>query len=181
MTRILFIVLLFISQLAIAQEAALVYDGLRGECSPRHLSKSNTLNLYKLPDKRSLLKSVSYGTGWYIPHRGSEGITRVISTGKIQAKKRVELMWCTPSLPAEEPMVDSGEIVDYLFYTGEGYGLVLYKGSQCHAPIDEGFGKFDFLSHPEVQIWLKVLYKDGSSPGWLLNDGSQTTIGDVDC
>ena len=178
--KIVLIVFAFLlSSSVLAQKAVLEKQGVYGECYPHYTSMNDTLDIYKYPNKDSTLKAVPYGKMWDVPY--IHGVTRVISTGKLIALKDYDLTWCKPALKNGEGKIHAGDEIVYLYYTGEGYGDILFKGSQCSAPIDEGYGTFELVSDPLVQVWLKVLYKDGSSPGWLLNDGSQTTVGRVDC
>ena len=178
MKQIWKIIILVVSQIAMAQDAVYEKPGIYGECIPHYISKNDSLSLYKAPNKNSILKTIPYREGWDIPYRG--GVTRVISTGKLIAKKN-QVLHCSPALKTGETTVRAGEEVKFLFYGGEGYGYILIKGSQCAAPVHKSYNAFELVSNPDVQVWLKVLYKDGSSPGWLFHDGSQTKVGRVTC
>jgi len=171
--------LLFISQVTMAQEAVYEFQGVFGECYPHYSSRFDSLNLYSKPNIDSKKQTISYGVNWEIPYKG--GVTRVIKLGTLIAKQEYKLAYCTPALKEDEQKIIVGEEVKYTYYTGEGYGKVLYKGSHCSAPVDEGFDIFETITYPKVQVWIKVLYKDGSSPGWLLKDGSQEKFVRIEC
>lgn len=180
MKILLKLLLLLTSQATLAQESEFEIKGVFGECYRHYSSKNESLKLHNKPNKSSKIQIISYGKDWEIPYKG--GVTRVITSGKLIALQEHKLAYCIPALKTDDRKITKGEKVKYLYYTGEGYGIVLFKGSKCNAPVYEGFNVFENILYPEVQAWIKVLYKDKSSPGWLLlNDGSQYKIGKVDC
>ncbi len=173
--------LLLMSGVNWAQDAVHEEPRIFGECLPHYASGQDSLFLYNLPNKKSQTKIIPYGVDWKIPFSLKDGLTRVISVGKLKTKEQALATQCEPTLPDNERVIYKNEIVDYLYYTSEGYGRVSIKGSQCEVPVDEGFGLFEVITFPEVQVWQRVLFKDGSSPGWLLLDGSQTKVSGIEC
>ncbi len=71
--------------------------------------------------------------------------------------------------------------MEYLYYHSEGFGEIRVRGGQCQAEVAESLGHFELVRPPYVQIWFKVFFEDGSSPGWLLHDGTQMRVVDVRC
>jgi hypothetical protein len=90
-------------------------------------------------------------------------------------------MYCAVPPTDGPPELVNGEVVQYLYYLGEGFGEIRFRGGQCQAQVEDDFGHFEPIALPDVQIWLKVFFGDGTSPGWLLHDGSQTQVADVLC
>jgi len=161
------------------QPAELEVDGVFGECVPTWAAATDGLHLYREPDLRAEEIRVPYRVGWRIPAPKASGMTRVLRIGSLRVREPDPLLHC--SSPPTEGSSDlvRGEIVRYLYYVGEGFGEITFRGGQCQAEVAEDFGYL--LELPEVQVWLRVFFGDGSSPGWLLHDGSQTQVADVSC
>jgi len=158
------------ADLVSAQPAVLEVAGLFGECIPQYASVSDSLILYRAPDLNSDEIQISYGTGWVIPYVKSSGITRVLSFGEVRAIRGEALQQCDNLPQSDSFEVKSGEIVTYLYYLGEGYSKVRIGEVDCLMFVDDD----EVIQFPNIQAWIKVLHEDGSSPGWLLNDGTQT-------
>lgn len=174
----LFFTMLLMCGLSIAQDAVHEESRMTGECIPAYASVKNNLLLYRSPNKESQNKVIPYGINWNIPYWSFQSRTRVIKTGELKAKEKLRMDFCQPLLLGKKNMVDEGATVEYLFYSSEGEGYILYNGSKCAANV---LADFKLIEQPQIQVWMKVLFKDGSSPGWLLHDGSQTKVSGIEC
>ncbi len=174
----LVVLLLLLNGVNWAQDAVHEEPRMFGECKPLYSALKDSLLLYNKPNKESDTKVISYGVDWNMPYRIHEGYTRVIKKGLLKAKKQTLASQCQPTLAVDELLISAGQVNDLMFYSGEGYGVIVHKGSLCMAPVHFDFEK---LSQPLVQVWLQVLYQDGTSPGWLLHDGSQTKVSGIEC
>lgn len=130
---------------------------------------------------RSARVEVSYRAGWRIPAPKGEGLTRVLRIGTLRVIEPDDRMICSVAPTVGPAQLVSGETVEYLYYVGEGFGEIRFRGAQCQAEVAESLGHFEPIELPQVQVWLRVFFGDGSSPGWLLHDGSQTRLADVLC
>lgn len=164
-----------------AQPAALELKGVFGECRPVYAAKENRLFLYQQPDLESAQLELPYREGWRIPAPKSEGLTRVLSIGALRVIEPDPDMICRVKPTSGVLGLVEGEVVEYLYYVGEGFGEIRYRGAQCQAEVDPGLKHFEPIRAPQVQVWLRVFFKDGSSPGWLLHDGAQTRVVKVLC
>jgi hypothetical protein len=173
--------LTLLSATAGAQPAELEIEGVFGECLPIWAATRDGLELYREPDLRSERVEIPYRAGWQIPAPKLDGLTRVLSIGRLRVRTPDPRMHC--SIPPRDgpPELIESESVEYLYYVGEGFGEIRFRGGQCQAQVDEQFGHFESIELPVVQVWLKVFFADGTSPGWLLHDGSQTRVADVRC
>lgn len=175
------ILLPIISVAATAQPAALEIKGIFGECIPLYAASSDRLLLYKSPDLNSAQVEIPYQVGWRIPAPKGEGLTRVLRIGTLRVSEPDRGMYCRVKPTEGVPELVEGEMVDYLHYAGEGVGEIRFRGAQCQAEVDPMLKHFELIQSPEVQVWLKVFFGDGSSPGWLLHDGAQTKVFDILC
>jgi len=164
-----------------AQPAELEFEGVFGECEPVYEAASDTLVLYREPDLRSERIELSYGKGWRIPAPKHQGLTRVLTIGILEVIKPDPDMHCQVPPDTGPGELIGGEQVEYLYYAGEGFGAIRFRGAQCVAAIIEDFGNFKIIRDADVQVWLRVFFADGSSPGWLFHDGSQTRVTKVLC
>jgi hypothetical protein len=152
-----------------------------GECLRDWVALTDTLTLYKRADLRSERVTVPYRKGWRIPTERRDGLTRVLRIGALEVIKADPGLRCSIP-PTEGPaQLVAGETVDYLYYLGEGFGEIGLRGGQCQALVAEDFGMFRLVRAPEVNVWLKVLFRDGTSPGWLFDDGSQAGVARIIC
>ena len=177
----IFVALTLLSITAGAQPAELEIKGVFGECLPIWAAARDRLQLYREPDLRSERVEIPYREGWQIPAPKRDGLTRVLNIGSLRVRQPDPLMSC--SIPPREGAAEliESERVEYLYYVGEGFGEIRFRGGQCQAQVDDQFGLFDLIELPVVQVWLKVFFADGTSPGWLLHDGSQTRVAGVRC
>lgn len=152
----------------IARPAQIQIPRLFGECFPQYASNSSSLKLYTLPDLESDIVQLPYKENWLIPYSKSSGVTRVVEIGQVRVSSP-EVLQCSSQSPSEISL-QAGELVDYLYYLGEGYANVAVQGLECYMFIEND----EVVRYPVVQVWIRVLYADGSSPGWLLNDFTQT-------
>ncbi len=157
-----------------------IVDGVFGECRPVYAAAQDDLNLHRQPDLRKKFR-LQYRKGWRIPTDKREGVTRVIEIGRLRVLKDDEQLDCPQSPAVGPPALVVGEMVEYLFYLGEGMGRVQFRGAECSSQVVEDLGVYETLQWPEVQVWFRVFFADGSSPGWLLLDGQQIVVSDVLC
>ena len=146
------------------------------ECAPTFSASGDQLVLYREPDLRSERRVIPYGTGWRIPAPRSEMIARILKIGQLRVVEPDPEMRCTVPDGGDRPELVPGDIVEYLHRRGEGRGQIRVSSVECTVRAYEDFGFFEMLEEPEVQLWLRVFFADGTSPGWLLNDGSQTRL-----
>ena len=164
-----------------AQPAELEVQGVFGECLPIWAAARDGLELYRKPDLRAERVQIPYREGWEIPAPKPDGVTRVLNIGNLRVRRPDPRMYCsTPPREGPAELIE-GENVEYLYYVGEGFGEIRFRGGQCQAQVDDQFGLFEPIELPVVQVWLKVFFADGTSPGWLLHDGSQTRVAGVRC
>lgn len=174
------LIMLFITQLSFGDDAELVQQGIFGECKSTYASANDGLILYREHNISSEKYTLSFKKGWAIKYNPNEGVTKVITSGKIEVAKEYILRQCHPKLK-NSVTLEIGTQLNFLYYLGEGYGKIDYEGTQCDAEIDEGFGYFKHISSPIIQVWIKVLNADESLAGWLLYNGVQTKITGVEC
>jgi hypothetical protein len=160
-----------------AQSALLEVQGLFGECIPQFASVTDSLYLYLTPNLEADARRIEYGENWHIPYIKSSGQTRVLSFGEVKALATEELEQCTISNSGRSPTILPGQTAIYLHDIAEGVSQVRIGEVECQMFI----GDDEIVERPSVQSWIKVLYADGSSPGWLHNDGTQTKIVGVRC
>lgn len=179
--RILGIVVATFCSIASAQQAELEVPGVFGECNPVYAAAKDGLSLYRRPDLRSERIEIPYRAGWRIPAPKGDGLTRVVRVGTLRVIEPDDRMYCSVA-PTDGPaQLLVGETVEYLYYVGEGFGEIRFRGGQCEAEVIDALGHFEPIELPDVQVWLRVYFTDGSSPGWLYHDGSQTRVVDVLC
>ena len=164
-----------------AQPAALEVPGVFGECNPVHAALNDELRLHQRPDLESAERVIPFRQGWRVLAPKPEGLTRVLSIGALRVIEPDEQMYCKLEPQDGPASLLPGETVEYLYYLGEGFGEIRFRGAQCSASVVEDFGHFATLRLPEIQVWLRVFHADGTSPGWLLDDRSQTRVAGIEC
>lgn len=165
----------------LAQPAELEVGRVFGECGPVYAASQDGLELHREPDLNAEKFHIPYRKGWRIPAPKSEGLTRVLRIGSLRVIQPDDRMRCSLSPTVGTAELAVGETVEYLYYLGEGFGEIRFRGGQCSAQVHEDLGHFEVVTSQEAQVWLRVFYADGTSPGWLLHDGSQTSIAVVLC
>lgn len=176
MIRLIGLVVTALFGVASAQQAELEFSGILGECTPVYAAAQDGLTLFRTPDVTSEQIEIAYQTGWHIPAPRHQGLTRVLSAGLLRVIEPDDRMHCSVR-PTEGPAtLVVGETVEYLYYRGEGIGEIRFRGAECQADIDRDSGHFESIKAPDIQVWLRVFFFDGTSPGWLLHDGSQTRV-----
>ena len=158
---ILYLLCITNSEFVVAQSAEIELKFLTGECSPKYSPTQDSLLLYSNPDLRSESNRIKYQKNWHIPY--SDEMTRVISFGKV-----------TSTDPSSESSYE------YLYYLGEGFAKLRHDDKEYELDIVTN-PKFSIESHPDVQGWIKLEYKDKSSPGWLFLNGEQVKVYGVSC
>ncbi len=165
-----FFIVLWCPLAAFPQPAIMEVPGVFGELIPIYAAKEDVLFLYETSNLESAQYEIPYREQWKIPYVKSDGLTRIITFGEIEVAEEETLMNCDPLPENGETQMTPGDIAIYLYYLGEGIAKVRAKDAVCELDIADA----RILSYPNVQPWLKVLFRDGSSPGWLSNDGTQT-------
>ena len=155
-----------------SQPAELELSGVFGEGIRGYSSTVESLSLQKDPDLRSSSVQIQYTVDRLISYVKGGGVTRVLRTGIVNATTPEPLVRCNRVTRDGNSRLVVGEEVQYLYYLGEGIGRVKVRDAECDLDI----AKTRVIEIPVVQEWLKVLSTDGTSPGWLLNDGSQTKL-----
>ena len=181
MIRIFGIIVATCCSIASAQQAELEVHGVFGECNPVHAAAQDGLTLYRKPDLRSKRIEIPYREGWRIPAPKRDGLTRVLQIGALRVTGPNDRMYCTVPPTSGQAKLRLGEIVEYLYDVGEGFGEIRVRGGQCQAYVAEMLDHFEVIRLPDVQVWLNVYFADGSSPGWQFYDGSQTRVAGVRC
>jgi hypothetical protein len=156
-----------------AQPAVLELVGVMGERSTPYVALNDELRLHKRPNLQSERVVIPYKKGWGVPATGRDGVTRVLAIGELRVTVPDDRMICSVEPAVGPASLVGGEAVDFLRYVGEGYGEVRFRGAVCQAQVATDLGHFDLIRSPVVQAWLRVYYADGTSPGWLLHDGTQ--------
>ena len=146
------------------------------ECAPTFSAIGDQLLLYREPDLRSESVTIPYNEGWRIPAPPAEGISRILTIGRLRVIEPDPQMSCPVQGVDGPPKLVAGEVVEYLHRQGEGRGRIRVGSAECIVRAYADFGFFELLQEPEVQRWLRVYFADGTSPGWLLNDGSQAYV-----
>jgi hypothetical protein len=164
-----------------AQPADLEVPGVQGECNPIYAAVNDELELFREPNLESERFVIPYRSGWRIVAPKRDGWTRVLAIGSLRVTEPDEQMLCSVQPQQGPARLVPGEIVEYLYYLGEGFGEIRFRGAECSAEVVEDLGHFELIRLPEIQIWLRVFYADGTSPGWLLYDGDQTRVAGIEC
>lgn len=163
------------------QPAEFEVDGIFGECIAIHAAATDGLVLHTEPDLRSEQIQIPYRRDWEIPYLKAQGMTRVLRIGAAKVVRPDTLDDCDAPSEGGSVSLVLGETVEYLTRLGEGRGQIRVRGSICRANLNQSFGAFEVIQEPQIQWWLRVLYGDGSSPGWLLHDDTQTRLAGVRC
>ena len=161
--------------------AEIEIPGVFGECFPIYAATDDSLVLNKEPNSESEKITIPYRNGWRIPAPKSQGMTRVIKTGSLEVLKPDKNLYCSVKPSTGPKYLLTGELVEYLHYYAEGSGVIRFRGGECVAEVLEDFGYFKTITLPEVEVWLRVFYADGTSPGWLLWGDHQARIVGVTC
>lgn len=161
----------------VSQPAEFEIPGLHNfECVPTFMSTRDRLVLYRRPTIESDSFEIPYRKEWEVPAPRSEGMTRILSAGLLRVIEPDDELRCEVEPENGPEGLVAGEVVQFLYRTVEGWGVIRVRGGQCHARVSPGFGLFEGLEEPEIQEWLRFFYADGTSPGWLLNDRTQVAL-----
>ena len=166
---------------ASAAEALLEVDGVFGECRAVLGALDNSLTLHKEPNRAADTRVIPYKKGWEVLYTKREGKTQILELGVL----RVQRLGAKYSCPERERSAFDGlavgDRIEYLHYVGEGYARVRVNGMICDTDLQDRSEYLEVLEHPKIDVWIRVLFGDGSSPGWLLNDNTQTRVAGVEC
>ena len=167
-------ILLMLGSEGVAEEAQYERRGWPGEGRPVLIAKHNHLRLHREPNTDSPVCTIPYRIGWRIPIIDS--IIRTIRSVDLFAKNEGSIEVYCDSL--ERVTLEAGEKLRYLQYRAEGWVMAILRGKVCRVPVfieEEVFG--EVTEGPEVEWWVRVVYGDGSSPGWLFVGDDQITYG----
>ena len=145
-----------------------------GEGVPVLIARTDSLILRQSPRTESPTIAVPYREGWKVPF--DESIHRTLKSQIIVVKrtKAIEIS-CGKSVTYT---FTEGEEIEYLQYVAEGYSAARVGGRVCLVPFEfevETFGSD--LEQPDTEWWVRVIYGDGTTPGWLLVEDGQISFG----
>lgn len=166
MRSIVALLTLLSSHAAFSQVALLEFDRMFGECTPIYSAASDSLILYLEADLRSKKRKINYRTNWLLPY--SDKATRVLKFGSVTETKM---------------NTDGVSVItdyEYLYYLGEGYAKLRSSGKEFDLEIVKN-SHYKITSLPKIQSWIKLLFKDKTSPGWLLLDSEQVNVSGISC
>ena len=136
-----------------------------GEGIPVFAARNNRLVLHELPALNSPLLTVTYKKGRRVVFDKSKVITK--KSVMVTANKDIRDVGCKGG----NAEIHSGDRVEYLQYSGEGYGTVRVGGKICEVFLEDGFDGMD--KSPETEWWVRVVGKDKKPVGWILVDRNQ--------
>ena len=171
------VVLVAVSGVVASQPAEFEIPGLHNfECVPTFMATGDELELYRQPNLESERIKIPYRKEWEVLAPRRDGITRILSAGILRVIQPDDELRCEV-VPEDGPEgLVAGELVQFLHRTVEGWGVIRFRGAQCHARVSPGYGLFEIVEEPEIQEWLRFFYADGSSPGWVINDRTQVVL-----
>lgn len=141
-------------------------DGWPGEGVPHFLAPTNALLLYPEPDQA--LAPVKVATPPNSEVLFDTSIVRTLRSVFLTAKDRVSDVFCSGAKSAK-PVIQPGEVIEYLQYGAEGYGLVRYRTEICTVFLMDRTPRFDGIDQkPEVEWWVRVVDENKQVRGWLL-------------
>ncbi len=167
------LILPFVLNSAVIYAASFETNTWPGEGRPTLISKKNNLLLFARPDAVSERIEIPYENGWLIPFDKSR-LQTLKSDTLVVKKPETRQIWCGQ---LENVQFKMGDEVEVLQYRAEGVYTSRLDGRLCEIPIygkDNLFGK---LPEPVVNWWVRFIYADGSSPGWLLVEHDQVKFG----
>lgn len=160
-----------------SQPAEREFNGANWECSPTFSAVDDQLVLYREPDLRSETVVVPYGIGWRVPVDMRNAITRVLRFGTLRVIKLDEEMYCPVEPTGSNPETAPGDLLELVWWQGQREGDALVKIGDAECIVRAANPQlFDHVAAPETQEWVRVLFADGTSPGWLHNDLTQVSI-----
>ena len=145
-----------------------------GEGIPVLIANVDRLHVWAEPHRASSMREIAYRRGWRIPF--TETLLRTIEATTITVKKNGTVrIFCDGPIEHE---FSTGDTIEYLQYRAEGYITARYNERVCSIPLLQNPDIFgEQVDEPVVEWWVKVEYRDGGSPGWLLVDQTQNTFG----
>lgn len=168
-------VLALLSTAVDSQPAEREIDGVNAECVLTFASFGDQLTLHREPDLRSESAVIPYGVDWEIPVDSQSAITRILSYGLLRVLASDDEMHC-PVQPTEvRPETRPGDLVELLYHLGEGSGVIRIGDAECAVVVGNP-RLFEQVQPIELQAWNRVLFADGTSPGWLHFDYSQAYV-----
>ncbi len=145
-----------------------------GEGIPVLIARYDGLELHQKPRIGAPVVTIPYKKGWKVPFDQSIYRTIRATIIDVQSTKTIEI-YCDSTV---EHRFSEGEKVEYLQYAAEGYGTARVAGRICQIPIEFESVVFGTgIENPETEWWVRVTYRDGTSPGWLNVSGEQISFG----
>ena len=181
MIRAVGILALTLSLSAHAAEVLLEVDGVFGECRAVLGAVEDSLTVHEQPNRAAATRVIPYKKGWEVSYVKREGKTQILSLGVVRVQKPGATYSCRKRERVTFDALNVGDRIEYLHYVGEGYARVRVGDTICDTDLQDRSEYLEVLELPKVDVWIRVLYADGSSPGWLLNDNTQTRVAGVEC
>ncbi|MEO0852859.1 MAG: hypothetical protein AAFY15_05070 [Cyanobacteria bacterium J06648_11] len=166
---------------ALSAEALLQVDGVFGECRAVLGAVEDSLTLHKEPDRSAATRVIPYKKGWEVLYTKRDGKTQILELGVVRVQKLGAKYSCRENERAVFDALEVGDRIEYLHYVGEGYARVRVDGKTCDTDLEDRAEYLEVMENPKIDVWIRVLYGDGSSPGWLLDDNTQTRVAGVEC
>ena len=162
-----------ISNVGASAAAEFETESWPGEGVPVLIAVKDNLLLYTQPRSDAATRSIPYKAGWRVPF--DETIYRTVRSSWIEVKNTgTVLIWCNED---RSQRFMAGDTIEYLQYRAEGTILARIEGEICEVPLyleEDVFGtEYD---DPTTEWWTRVIYRDGSSPGWLLTTDGQVSL-----
>ena len=147
-----------------------------GEGVPLLVASTDRLRLHARPDASAPRRMIPYRSGWRVPF--TDSVQRTIASSAVTLVGSAELSVHCDGAPRAHRF-GAGETVEYLQDTAEGHALVRLGDDVCEVPLHLESATFGTsFATPTVDWWVRVQWRDGSSPGWLHVDGTQTRVAD---
>ena len=169
--RLLFLFTLCVTLCREVDAEEMTVDGVFGECLPIMAATQDGLVLHTKPRKDSATRTIYFRREWKIVYSKRRGLTRVVKRGSVRALR--DLDNCGG--------IREGEVGEYLYYRGEGVAVLKFNEITCRGETYYGSEDFEVIELPEIEAWLPVYFRDGSSPGWILFDDPQMKNVGVEC
>jgi hypothetical protein len=177
MRQLSILVLMAYSVAVWGQPAEREFDGANWECVPTFAAVDDQLMLYREPDMRSEPVVIPYGVDWKVPVDMRNAITRVLSFGTLRVKEQDEEMYCPVQPSGSKPETAPGDLLELVWWQGRREGDALVKIDDAECIVRAGNPQlFELIEAPETQEWVRVLFADGTSPGWLHIDLTRVSI-----
>ncbi len=153
-----------------AEDKSFERDGWPGEGIPVFESKVHQLTLYEGHSLESKRKIILFQRGWKVVYDKSKVITK--SSVIYTVTKPFTVEYCENG--QKDVKAKQGDKFEYLQYEAEGYGIIRLGNTICHMDMnDPRIGVEATDDKPQIEWWVRVIYKNKSFAGWLFVDDTQ--------